>query len=97
MFMCVLPADGLKLQVKFPPEKLLFCTLDVSGVVRGSNIFEALVMLDHPMSGRSLYSLLRRACMKILRGTSTFPMDCIRFFPAFCFSKSLRFRDASPP
>lgn len=30
-------------------------------------------------------------------GTSTEPIDFIRFLPAFCFSKSLRFRETSPP
>ena len=30
-------------------------------------------------------------------GTSTDPMAFIRFLPAFCFSRSLRFREMSPP
>ena len=30
-------------------------------------------------------------------GTSTDPMAFIRFLPAFCFSRSLRFRETSPP
>ena len=31
------------------------------------------------------------------RGTSTDPSIFIRFFPAFCFSSSFRFRVTSPP
>src|SRR3954471_13833087 len=30
-------------------------------------------------------------------GTSTLPTDFMRFFPSFCFSRSLRFRVISPP
>jgi len=32
-----------------------------------------------------------------LWGTSTLPTDFMRFFPSFCFSRSLRFRVISPP
>ena len=35
--------------------------------------------------------------MKASWGTSTRPMDFIRFLPSFCFSSSLRLRVMSPP
>src|SRR5690606_13613054 len=37
------------------------------------------------------------AAMKASGGTSTDPMFFMRFFPAFCFSSSLRLREMSPP
>ena len=38
-----------------------------------------------------------RAAMKASCGTSTRPMDFMRFLPSFCFSSSLRLRLMSPP
>ena len=38
-----------------------------------------------------------RAAMKASCGTSTRPMDFMRFLPSFCFSSSLRLRLISPP
>src|SRR5690606_10980777 len=38
-----------------------------------------------------------RAAMKASGGTSTRPIDFIRFLPSFCFSRSLRLREMSPP
>ena len=35
--------------------------------------------------------------MKASWGTSTLPMFFMRFFPSFCFSRSLRLRVMSPP
>ncbi len=35
--------------------------------------------------------------MKASWGTSTRPTIFIRFFPSFCFSRSLRLREMSPP
>ena len=37
------------------------------------------------------------AAMKASCGTSTVPMFFIRFLPSFCFSRSLRLREMSPP
>ena len=37
------------------------------------------------------------AATKASCGTSTRPIDFIRFFPSFCFSSSLRLRVMSPP
>src|SRR5690606_20759055 len=37
------------------------------------------------------------AAMKASCGTSTRPMAFIRFLPSFCFSRSLRLREMSPP
>ncbi len=42
-------------------------------------------------------SLIFKAAMKASCGISTLPNWRIRFLPAFCFSKSLRLRVASPP
>ena len=35
--------------------------------------------------------------MKASCGTSTLPMCFMRFLPGFCFSRSLRLREMSPP
>ncbi|VKO89959.1 transposase [Streptococcus pneumoniae] len=40
-----------------------------------------------------IHTQLRKASC----GTSTDPMDFMRFLPAFCFSRSLRLRETSPP
>lgn len=45
------------------------------------------------LSSSSMLSTLRKASW----GTSTDPIAFIRFFPAFCFSRSLRLRETSPP
>src|SRR5690606_3262520 len=43
------------------------------------------------------YSSTLRTATKASWGLSTFPTIFIRFFPSFCFSRSLRFRETSPP
>ena len=63
----------------------------------------------HILSGRTLATVVVaahflpvgtsdvRAAMKASCGTSTDPMDFMRFLPSFCFSSSLRLRVMSPP
>ncbi len=48
---------------------------------------------DYFLSSSSILRTLRKASC----GTSTEPMAFIRFLPAFCFSRSLRLRETSPP
>ncbi len=43
------------------------------------------------------YSSTFKIAMKASCGTSTLPMAFMRFLPAFCFSRSFRLRDISPP
>ncbi|SCE35817.1 hypothetical protein GA0115246_115361, partial [Streptomyces sp. SolWspMP-sol7th] len=44
-----------------------------------------------------LGSSLERTAMKASCGTSTDPTIFMRFFPSFCFSRSFRLREMSPP
>ena len=59
-------------------------------------------MTDRPGAGKCPYFLSElvsedRAATKASCGTSTRPMDFMRFLPTFCFSSSLRLRLMSPP
>ena len=47
--------------------------------------------------GEWFHQLVLSTAMKASCGMFTRPMDFMRFFPSFCFSKSLRFRLMSPP
>ncbi|SCF20390.1 hypothetical protein GA0115257_108535 [Streptomyces sp. LcepLS] len=57
----------------------------------------------HPGAGARGYfflplgSSLERTAMKASCGTSTDPTIFMRFFPSFCFSRSFRLREMSPP
>ena len=50
-----------------------------------------------PRDGQPPHPSTFNAAMNASCGISTFPNCRIRFFPAFCFSSSLRLRVASPP
>ena len=65
---------------------------NIGGFVLGSKC----QMIDNLAKTNDHESTLR-AAMKASCGILTVPTVRIRFFPAFCFSNSLRFRVASPP
>ena len=53
--------------------------------------------VDRPCVYFLVVSDVDRAATKASCGTSTRPTIFIRFLPSFCFSRSLRLREMSPP
>lgn len=98
--------DVLKLMVlgksnKDISEKLCICNSTVKAHLTG--IFEKLGVKKQNRSHKNGYlkkdysSSRLRTAIKASCGTSTRPTDFIRFLPFFCFSKSFRLREISPP
>jgi hypothetical protein len=87
---------------------ILFSTISLpvspveNGLYRSRDRFLPLRSIDGKLNpqgtGRSgIQSPLFSTLMKASCGMFTLPNIFIFFFPSFCFSKSLRFREMSPP